>query len=822
MTGDPQAAGAIEYVRIPDGVTGIRDAAFANMARLDGVRLPNTLSADGEGAFSGCSLIESMVIPQRVTGIGAHAFDGCNGDTGILLRVLKDSCAYQFAAANGIRTRSFAFYPASAALPEATVPREADVLTWTYVHPTEADFLRITFSADSVLADGDILFFGDQRDEAIDAFYPQARYTGSQVSGLVVALPTGEDNRSFQMQLSSDTETSASTIRVTYISAISLEEYMMPIYQVDHGVITAVSAYAYNSYNEEGPEPLIVPAVCDGQTITGIGAHAFSSLEYGGYWIQLPDTVTTIGDHAFDGCMNLETIGLPAHLRTIGDYAFYYTWLGGSLVLPNGLESIGSYAFAYNTPLESIAVPASVTYIGEHAFDRADDDTTSIPLKVVPYSYAQQYAVENGLAFELISASAGQMVLMDGAGEPIENARIDRTYYGDCGYYFLEGTPVASIANYDDLKQGRETEPVFAYELISGPDDLSIWFDGGTTPYVYFDFDLAEEDAPADVVYRCSFAWDDMEPAVFDLYFHLKNLPMGPYQGVAINPPSVDMLPGQSFTATASWLPEGWGIAGETTWMECQIENWPDEEEYPLKNVSQDGTALTATIDRPGYYTVSMRLHTSLNNYVNYAHITVRNPDGSLPVLIPNIYEVPYEMMAAEGTAENPYYFDCPGNYVGYLSADNGWYFAEYGQEDPRLVVAKTEADAPDLTAVPNADKPSAFDIYLGDPENPVIPAGAAGDWHYTLTLWWGSESSSVSVSLHVEGMPAVFTLPAGLTAIEAEAFRGVQADVFVIPENVTSIDPSAFDPGVRLMVAQGSYAESFAIANGFAYDYSD
>ena len=76
--------------------------------------------------------------------------------------------------------------------------------------------------------------------------------------------------------------------------------------------------------------------------------------------------------------------------------------------------------------------------------------------------------------------------------------------------------------------------------------------------------------------------------------------------------------------------------------------------------------------------------------------------------------------------------------------------------------------------------------------------------------------------SLLVDTMPVVFYLPASLKTIEAEAFMGVQADIFDIPASVTSIAPSAFSSGVKLRVKEGSYAETFAQNNGFDYEYSN
>ncbi|MBQ4434596.1 MAG: hypothetical protein II879_00755, partial [Clostridia bacterium] len=288
-----------------------------------------------------------------------------------------------------------------------------------------------------------------------------------------------------------------------------------------------------------------------------------------------------------------------------------------------------------------------------------------------------------------------------------------------------------------------------------------------------------------------------------------------------INPQTIDVLPSQTFTVTASWLPEGWNIEGIQTTMDYQLIDGGGYEEDTLKNITIDETTLTAMIETPGYYTLSLRLYADIINWPNYAYITVRNPDGSLPVLTPKITSSPEEMQGTIGTAKNPYYpyDDVSGSLVGYLGIGNCRFFEQHGKSFD-LEIAKIEVNAPDLVTVQKTQATDLwYEIYLGEPDT-IIPATAVGDWHYVLTLTWDGGSETINSHLLVKPAPVVFTLPANLTTIEAEAFVGVQADVFVIPTGVTSIDPSAFDSGVRLRVVEGSYAEQFAWDNGFDIEY--
>jgi M6 family metalloprotease-like protein len=86
---------------------------------------------------------------------------------------------------------------------------------------------------------------------------------------------------------------------------------------------------------------------------------------------QLPLSITSIGDFAFNRCSALSNnFSLPISVKQIGEHAFSScTNLQGVLELPENLEYIGSNAFM-NCKFEGdLIIPASVTAIGDHAFD---------------------------------------------------------------------------------------------------------------------------------------------------------------------------------------------------------------------------------------------------------------------------------------------------------------------------------------------------------------------------------------------------------------------------------------------------------------------
>ena len=82
----------------------------------------------------------------------------------------------------------------------------------------------------------------------------------------------------------------------------------------------------------------------------------------------VPNSVTNIGDYAFDGCGNLSDITIPNSVATIGSYAFANCSGLMSVTIGNSVISIGDFAFE-DCALTTVTIPSSATGIGMEAFD---------------------------------------------------------------------------------------------------------------------------------------------------------------------------------------------------------------------------------------------------------------------------------------------------------------------------------------------------------------------------------------------------------------------------------------------------------------------
>ena len=79
-------------------------------------------------------------------------------------------------------------------------------------------------------------------------------------------------------------------------------------------------------------------------------------------------TVTSIGNSAFEGCVDMTSVSIPSSVTTIGDAAFYYCTGLTTVNIPNGVKTIGEGSFSKCSGLTSVTIPGSVTSIGTNAF----------------------------------------------------------------------------------------------------------------------------------------------------------------------------------------------------------------------------------------------------------------------------------------------------------------------------------------------------------------------------------------------------------------------------------------------------------------------
>lgn len=121
-----------------------------------------------------------------------------------------------------------------------------------------------------------------------------------------------------------------------------------------------------------------------GKKLLGIKESAFSGC-VDITKVYLLDGLITIEKGAFENCTGLLEINIPETVTRIGDNAFSGCESLEVLVLNEGLREIGAGAFANCTSLKEVVIPSTVAKIDESAFDGCEDI-------VIKYAEAEENA----------------------------------------------------------------------------------------------------------------------------------------------------------------------------------------------------------------------------------------------------------------------------------------------------------------------------------------------------------------------------------------------------------------------------------------------
>ena len=112
--------------------------------------------------------------------------------------------------------------------------------------------------------------------------------------------------------------------------------------------------------------------------------------------LEIPNSVTSIGERAFYGCSGLTSIAIPNSVTTIEWYAFYRCSKLTSVTIPNSVTSIGYDAFESCFNLTSVTIPNSVTSIKSFAFFGNRNLSVVVSLIENPFSISYVFGDYSG------------------------------------------------------------------------------------------------------------------------------------------------------------------------------------------------------------------------------------------------------------------------------------------------------------------------------------------------------------------------------------------------------------------------------------------
>ena len=101
--------------------------------------------------------------------------------------------------------------------------------------------------------------------------------------------------------------------------------------------------------------------------------------------VDIPNSVTTIGDSAFIGCSGLTSVKIPNSVTSIGNESFSECTGLTSVNIPNSVTTIGPLAFANCSSLSNVTIAEGITETGSNMFERC----TSLTHIVLPSTITQ-------------------------------------------------------------------------------------------------------------------------------------------------------------------------------------------------------------------------------------------------------------------------------------------------------------------------------------------------------------------------------------------------------------------------------------------------
>lgn len=165
-------------------------------------------------------------------------------------------------------------------------------------------------------------------------------------------------------------------------------------FEIDSFWETATLTLFQNWYNGSYHyEDVVIPETFEyggtTYTITAIGENAFFSV-HGDYpdgdilTLTIPETVTTIGHHAFAQMKTLEAIRLPQDLKEIAPDTFSGCISLEEINFPEGLETLNEYACYNCTSLKSVSFGSKIKNISQLVFDGTCLQSISIDATTPP------------------------------------------------------------------------------------------------------------------------------------------------------------------------------------------------------------------------------------------------------------------------------------------------------------------------------------------------------------------------------------------------------------------------------------------------------
>ena len=324
----------LEEINIPETVTTIGYNTFDGCENLTTVTGMKNVTEIGWSAFSGCNKLVNINLPSKLRTLGMEAFLYCKSLTEITIPkslTLRDCDVDIFSGCSNLKTINF--------------EKGITTIPANLFHGTEKGFDWHLDGLEEIDIPETVTTIGDN---AFSNCKNLTTVTGMKNVTEIGWSAFGGCNKLVNINLPSKLRKLSG---LTFMNCKNITEITIPKSLTDcgYGIFSGCSNLKTINF-EKG--------------ISVIPSNLFRGAEEYGYsWfdgleeIDIPETVTTIGDDAFENCRNLTTVTGMKNVTEIGDRAFYNCSNLVNINLPENLAEIGSYAFHGCSQLKSMSIP---------------------------------------------------------------------------------------------------------------------------------------------------------------------------------------------------------------------------------------------------------------------------------------------------------------------------------------------------------------------------------------------------------------------------------------------------------------------------------
>lgn len=342
-------------------LTRICESAFANTP-IYSINLPSSLNYIEKSAFENCVNLEELVLPEKLSDIGDGAFKGCEK-----LKILSVNAVSRVGAA----------VFANCALEKVSfVDGITNIPANLFSSATFAEGANVTIP-NTVTEIGEKAFYAAKnltivhiKDNMVLAKIGKSAFQGCTELNSVVFPENGKlatiEESAFSGCTAITEVNMPDTITSVGKNAFSGTESLEKVRISQNKEYTELAEGIFSQSKINNLTVIDIPA-----NITTIGAKAFqkNAIEA----LVLPDTVTEVGDSAFDSNVYMKSLTLSKGMSRINPNVFHdCDSLGPEVNIPDNITYIGANAFNGCNALVTITGANKVTEISTAAFSNCN------------------------------------------------------------------------------------------------------------------------------------------------------------------------------------------------------------------------------------------------------------------------------------------------------------------------------------------------------------------------------------------------------------------------------------------------------------------